>query len=136
LSNRISKWSGVMALSYRYTRGVAGERFRKELKRGRLYASKCPDCGRAYLPPRMYCERCLKELKDWVEVKGSPYVYSYSQAKGERGTVALVRFEGVEGGLLLRLREDYEELEMNIPLKLKFEGGIIRASIPKRQGHR
>jgi uncharacterized OB-fold protein len=90
--DQLGQWPGEIPVSFLYTAGVAGERFLRELKdKGRFLGSRCPDCDYTYLPPRLYCERCFAELKDWVPV-------------GPRGTVEAltVAHLGLDGEPLAR----------------------------------
>lgn len=104
-----------MEADYVYTAGVAGDRFFRELRgSGRLLASKCPECGRRYLPPRLFCELCFAEMTDWVDVPREGRIEAVSvvrvDAHGEplpRPEVwGLVRFAGITGGLVHRVGVD------------------------------
>ena len=74
-------------------------------------ASRCPGCQQAFLPPKIYCERCFEETTDWVPVEGSGYVRTFSvlhvSLDEERLepplVVALVAWEGIRGGLVHRI---------------------------------
>ena len=75
LLERISKleqttaWRGEMPLQSRYTVGIAGEKFFRELmENARLLGTRCPQCDITYVPPRLYCEQCFGALEDWVEL--------------------------------------------------------------------
>ena len=105
-------WPGHMEADYIYTAGVAGDRFFCELRTtGRLYASVCPKCGRRYLPPRLFCELCFVEARDWVEVPRDGRVEAASVVRvdahgeplSEPQVWGLIRFEGITGGLIHRV---------------------------------
>lgn len=105
-------WRGDIPIHHRYTLGVAGERFFKEMRdAGRLLASRCPVCREAFLPPKIYCERCFEETADWIPVEGAGYVKTFSvlhvsldEERLERPlVVAFVAWEGVRGGLVHRI---------------------------------
>jgi len=111
-----------------YTYGIAGERFFREIKdNGKLMGTRCNKCDLTYLPPRIYCERCFSELEDWVEVssKGSVYTYTlaYVDLDGlrldEPLILALVKFDGIYGGLVHRLGEvKPEEVGIGMPVEI------------------
>ncbi len=44
------------------------EVFYDGLKKGKIMGSKCPACGRVFLPPRMICERCFVKAEEWAEL--------------------------------------------------------------------
>jgi uncharacterized protein len=55
-------------LSWRYASGDPMERFLRGLTRRRIEATRCPQCGRKYLPPRPFCGRCRVRMSEWVPV--------------------------------------------------------------------
>ena len=108
-------WSDSIPLEYHYTAGVAGEEFLRELKeKGRLVTSKCPKCKSSYIPTRMYCPSCFVETKERRNIEPKGQVYSYAIVDRDRAgkktskpiVVALVKFEGVKGGLVHLLKVD------------------------------
>lgn len=109
-----------------YTYGITGERFFREIKdNGRFMGALCQTCNLLYLPPRMYCERCFEELREWKEIKNEGEVYTYTiswlDLDGSRlqepVIVALVKFEGVYGGIVHRIGEVNAQ-EVNIRMKV------------------
>lgn len=110
--DRFRAWKGDMEADYRYTSGVAGERFFTALRdTGKLLAARCPSCDIRYLPPRMYCEDCFGPLADWSAVDGPATVETVSvvhvDAKGTPLPApqvwAILRWKGIRGGLVHRL---------------------------------
>ncbi len=102
-------WTDSIPLEYHYTMGVAGEEFRRELRdNGRFLVSKCPKCKSTYVPARMYCPDCFIEMKDQYPIDKAGYVYSFTTVnRGRAGeeamlpsTIALVKFDGVKGGII------------------------------------
>ena len=65
-------------LEYAWDNGVAIGRYLEELKNGRLIARKCNKCRRIMIPPRMFCELCWRPTDEWVYVKDTGTVYTYS----------------------------------------------------------
>src|SRR5207245_7928860 len=63
---------------YRWVAGVAISRFLAELKEGRIIARKCMNCERILVPPRMYCERCFRPTDEWVQIKETGTINTYS----------------------------------------------------------
>ncbi len=43
-------------------------KFWEGLKNGKVYATKCKDCGKIYFPPSADCPACLSPTLDWVEL--------------------------------------------------------------------
>ena len=67
-------------LAYAWDNGVAIGRYLAELKEGRIIARACHKCGRIMLPPRMYCELCFKPTDEWLYVKDTGVVNTFSVA--------------------------------------------------------
>lgn len=65
-------------LKYSWAAGVAVGRFLEELKNGRIIARKCNQCKRILVPPRMFCEDCFRTTDEWVYVKDTGVVNTYS----------------------------------------------------------
>ena len=70
--------SYVPALRYTWDTGEAMGRYLAELKNGRLIARSCRKCERVMIPPRMFCERCFRPTDDWVYVKATGTVNTFS----------------------------------------------------------
>lgn len=113
-TGQIEPWHGEMPVEHRYTMGVAGERFFRQIKdKAIIMASRCGPCNLTYVPPKMYCPRCFQGLEDWVEigVRGKVYTFTiaYFDMDGARLSepeiVAVIKYDGVEGGLIHRLGE-------------------------------
>ncbi len=70
---------GIFPLEYLYTAGIAGERVLRALKdHGTLLGSRCPACEVTYVPGRLYCERCLSPLEEWLEIPLEGTLASYT----------------------------------------------------------
>jgi uncharacterized protein len=114
-SSQARHWTDSIPLEYHYTAGVAGEAFRRELKEnGRFLSSKCDKCKTTYIPARMFCPSCFIEIKENTPLDTLGYVYSHTTVNRNRTgepireplTIALIKFEGVKGGIVHRLQAD------------------------------
>lgn len=70
--------SYVPKIEYAWDTGVAIGRYLEELRRGRLIARRCHRCQRTLVPPRMFCERCFRPTDEWVYVKDTGTVNTFS----------------------------------------------------------
>jgi len=113
LSIEQGRIEGDFPVYFRYTAGIAGEKFLREImEHGRLVASRCSACELNYLPPRIYCEQCMSTLTEYVPIENAgtveTYTYCYADSEGnklpEPVGVALVRFKGAHGGLVHKTR--------------------------------
>ena len=114
-TSRARHWTDSIPLEYHYTAGVAGEEFRRELKEnGRFLSSKCAKCKTIYIPARMFCPSCFIDIKENTPLDKPGYVYSHTTVNRNRAgepldeplTVALIKFEGVKGGIVHRIQLD------------------------------
>ena len=72
-------WKGDIPITSRYTAGIAGERFFREIKdKARFLGTHCEACGLTYVPATMFCERCFAELEQWVEVPNRGWLFTYT----------------------------------------------------------
>ncbi|HID05124.1 MAG TPA: Zn-ribbon domain-containing OB-fold protein, partial [Aigarchaeota archaeon] len=53
-------------------------RFFEELKNGKIMGRRCNKCKRVVIPPRMYCEECFRPTDEWVELKDTGTVLTFS----------------------------------------------------------
>ena len=65
-------------LRYEWDMGQAIGRYLAELKEGRLIARACRKCERVMIPPRMFCERCFRPTDEWVYLKDTGKIFTFS----------------------------------------------------------
>jgi len=124
-------WPGSIPITSRYTVGIAGERFFREIKdNARFLGTRCPNCDITYVPPRLYCERCFAKLDDWVEVEPTGTVRTYTvlhlaldgSPLDEPEILAFIVLDGSDGGLVHRLGEvDPDEVEIGMRVEAVFK---------------
>ena len=107
-----TKIPGELSVSFRYTPGVGNTAFFEALRdRGELLGSRCEHCGVTYLPARVFCERCLRELEPAVPCGLEGVLTSWTVARvdvddgplDEPVIYGLVRLDGADTVLLHRL---------------------------------
>ena len=129
-----SAWTDEMPVTNRYTFGVAGERFFRAIKdEGRILGSCCKDCDRIYVPAVIFCERCLHETSEWIDVGTVGEIVTFTElhiaydgSPLERPEiVALVRFG--DGGIIHRLVvDDAKQVEIGQLAKVVFKPSTDR----------
>lgn len=133
-----AKWEDDLPVTNRYTLGLAGERFFRAIKDdGKILGARCTRCGITYVPAAAYCERCLSELTEWVEVGSRGAVETFTllhvAADGslldEPQIVAFVRLG--DGGLIHFLGEiEPAAVAIGMPVEAVFkEAGERQGSI-------
>lgn len=63
---------------YAWDTGVAVGRFLRGLKEGKLLGIRCEGCRRTLVPPRAFCELCFRPLHQWVELKDTGTINTFS----------------------------------------------------------
>jgi len=118
-------WIGDLPVTNRYTFGLAGERFFRAIKdEGRIYGTHCPRCEITYVPARAFCERCLGELDEWIDVGTQGEVHSftwlYVDADGAPLDLPrLVAFVKIKDGGLVHLLGEVEPEEVAIGITVE-----------------
>jgi len=127
--NAPTVWRGTFPMPARYTVGLAGERFFRAIKdEGKILGTHCPDCERTYVPAALFCERCLGELTEWVDVGTTGRLHTYTflhqnydgSVRDEPEVVGFVRLG--DGGLVHRLGEvDPDDLHIGLAVEAVFK---------------
>ena len=146
MSERISRYRGIeittpdieaqkylythyeTELKYAWTSGVAISRFLKGLKAGEIWGRRCARCGRTLVPPRMYCEECFRPTDEWVKLKetGTVNTFSISYVNVDASRrknpilVAVVEIDGASRGMgILHLLGGVRPKNVYIGMKVK-----------------
>jgi uncharacterized OB-fold protein len=116
------------SLDYSWTSGVAISRYLDGLKAGVLWARHCRNCGRTMIPPRMYCEECYRPTDDWVRVKDSGTVNTFSivyvntdaSRRKKPLLVSVIEIDGASPGMgILHLLGEVEPSDIQVGMKVK-----------------
>jgi uncharacterized OB-fold protein len=65
-------------LKYAWSTGEATSRFLEGLRDGEIWGRRCLRCRRTMVPPRMYCEACFRPTDEWVKLRDTGSVVTYS----------------------------------------------------------
>lgn len=116
-------------LNYSWSTGIAVTRFLQELKQGKIIGRKCNKCDRVLVPPRIFCEDCFRTTDEWVYVKDTGVVNTYSIAHvgtdasrlKEPMYIAVINVDGPTKGMgfLHYLGEIKSEHEIKVGLKVQ-----------------
>jgi uncharacterized OB-fold protein len=63
---------------YAWDTGQAVGKFLAGLKEGKLLGVRCSQCKRTLIPPRGFCELCFRPINDWVELKDTGVINTFS----------------------------------------------------------
>jgi hypothetical protein len=76
--------SDVLTVSYQpmaryaWATGIAISRFLQGLKEGEIVGTKCDQCGRVAVPPRIFCEWCFRRSGTWIKLPDTGIVNTFS----------------------------------------------------------
>ncbi|MFN3804897.1 MAG: Zn-ribbon domain-containing OB-fold protein, partial [Pyrobaculum sp.] len=76
------------------------------LKEGKILGTVCERCGRVFIPPRLYCSYCFREVDRWVEAR-------------DEGVVVTA--------VLSHIAADRSRLEKPVAV------GVVKLSVPERE---
>jgi uncharacterized OB-fold protein len=78
INNNITYTWWEPEVQYSWSLGPAYSRFLQELKKGRIIGRTCNKCNRVIVPPRMFCEYCYKPTDEWIYLKDTGTIETYS----------------------------------------------------------
>ena len=124
-----------MDLTFRYAAGRYFSHFFRQIKEDRrILGTRCPQCGKVYLPPRPFCGDCYRRMNEWTEVgpegtlRGYTVVYfSFHDASlgGVRSTpfgAGLIQLDGAHTTLNHYLGEsDIRKLRIGMRVRPVFK---------------
>ena len=71
--------SGEGGQPFNYAVGMHGSKFFAELRDNKkLLGIRCPKCKKVYIPPRGVCGPCFEEMNEFVEVKPTGVIGTYT----------------------------------------------------------
>jgi len=119
---------GAWDVKYRWTfRLDLMERYVAGLKDKKLQGTRCPKCGRVYVPPKDICGKCYEVIdENWVEVKDQGelvnYTVGYTSITGqpypEPQITGTIRLEGSSSWALGPIKGVKPE-DVKVGMKLK-----------------
>ena len=113
---------------YAWDAGVAIGRFLAELKEGRIVGRRCHRCRRIMVPPRMFCEQCFRPTDEWVYLKDSGRVNTYSisylrwdATRVKEPTIpALIEIDGASKGMgIMHLLGEVDPKDVQMGMRVK-----------------
>ncbi len=132
--NAPQAWHGNLPVTSRYTYGLAGEKFFRAIKDdAKILGTHCPKCEHTYVPAALFCERCLSELDEWIDVGTSGEVHTFTllyenydgSPREDPELVAFVKLG--DGGLVHRLGEiEPEAVEIGMEVQAVFKEATER----------
>ncbi len=111
-------------------------KFVEYLREGKIYGTKCSECGLLQFPPRAHCSRCFSANFEWKELTGDCTLITYSKVEAAPSMfqdqapymIALAEFQ--EGPKALAwIDKTIPEDQISIGMKLK----LIPTKLPNER---
>ncbi|MDW7728804.1 MAG: Zn-ribbon domain-containing OB-fold protein [Bacillota bacterium] len=130
-SGKIYMTEDSLDCQFAWDTGVAVGRYLAELKNGRIIAKECRRCNRIMLPPRMFCELCFRPSGNWVYVKdtGTVNTFSICRVHWDASRIkedekpylpAVIEIDGASKGMgIMHLLGEVEPDDIKIGMKVK-----------------
>lgn len=115
-------------IRYSWAAGQAISKFLNGLKEGKIYGVKCNKCERIMVPPRMFCELCYKPIDEWVELKDTGTVLTFSisyvgpdaERLPEPAIPAVIEIDGASPGMgILHVLGEVKPEDVYIGMRVK-----------------
>lgn len=115
-------------LKYRWDAGYAVGKFLEGLKNGKILGVRCKKCGRKLVPPRAFCELCFVPVDEWIELKDTGTVNTFSlsyvsmdvKRLKEPEIPAVIEIDGASPGIgILHKLGEVKPEEVKIGMKVK-----------------
>jgi uncharacterized OB-fold protein len=115
-------------LLYAWDAGYAVGKFLQGLKEGKILGIRCRKCDRILVPPRAFCELCFVPLDEWVELKDTGRVNTFSISyiswdvrRLEKPEIpAVIEIDGASPGIgILHLLGEVKPEEVKVGMKVK-----------------
>lgn len=114
-------------LKYAWDTGIGYGRYFAELKKGKIVGTKCNKCRRLLLPARVFCEWCFRTVDEWVYLKDTGSINTFSIAY--TGTMAerlkepqipaLIEIDGSGGVAIMHLIGEVDPWKVKIGMRVK-----------------
>lgn len=140
-------------VKYSWATGIAVGQFLRGLKAGVITGSRCDNCGRVVVPPRIFCEWCFRRTESWANLPdtGTVNTYSVSYITADTTRVknpiipAVIEIDKTSNAGFLHLLGEVkpEEIKIGMPVRAVWkekeerQGSItdIKYFGPTRRGH-
>jgi Predicted nucleic-acid-binding protein containing a Zn-ribbon len=115
-------------LKYAWDTGYAIAKFLEGLKAGKILGVKCNRCERILVPPRMFCEKCFRKVDEWVTLRdtGTVNTFSVSYVNNDASrrekplVVAVIEIHGASPGMgILHVLGEVEPSRVRVGMQVK-----------------
>jgi uncharacterized OB-fold protein len=137
MSNEAEKDEGIyvhrngLKVPYTWQAGEYATFFYTELKNNKkIWGTKCPECGKVYVPPRKNCPICFKQCHEWVELGDTGTLLTYTiirysepliQPREPPYACGIIKLDGADTAMVHLLGEvDFNKIKVGMRVKAVF----------------
>lgn len=105
---------------------VYAKKYWEGLKKRKLKAQKCNECGEVFFPPRARCPECSSKELSWVELSGRGELYSWSEihvpslALEKPYILGIIDLKEGVGRIITRIDAKSEELKIGMKMEIGY----------------
>ena len=127
-ASQVLKTRWVPDAHYRWDAGVAIGRYLEGLQQGVLLGGHCRACNRTVIPPRLFCEACFGPMGEYVQLKDTGTVNTFSishvswdvRQLEEPEIPAVIEIDGADPGMgILHLLGEVDPEKVQIGMRVK-----------------
>lgn len=120
-------YPGKINVPYHWWAGETASKFFIALRdEKKILGTKCPACGKTFLPPRKHCPLCYNVPTEWVPISHEGEVVSFTIARKARAALvkqvpvifALIKLDGADTAILHYL-ENVKPEKVKIGLRVR-----------------
>jgi uncharacterized OB-fold protein len=121
--------SGIK-VPYQWHAGEYATYFYKQLREKKIWGTKCPKCGKVYVPPKKICIECFKQCREWVELSDTGTLLTYTivrysepliQPREPPFAYGIIKLDGADTGMVHFLGEvDFDKIKVGMRVKAVF----------------
>ncbi len=124
-------YKGRIKVPYTWYVGGYGSRFYVELRDNKkIFGTKCSKCKKVIVPPRNFCGKCFKPITEWVEVKDTGTVQTFTVVHYAAPAIqplkppfayAIIKLDGADTGFVHMIADtDLSKLKAGTKVKAVF----------------
>jgi len=108
-------------------------KFWNELKKGKVFATRCKNCGRLHFPPVADCGTCGSSEMEWTKLTGKGQIVTFTQvivkpaSFSQEPPYIVAVAELIEGVKVLAWLSGIEKENVKIGMKVKLEAKVVSA---------
>lgn len=113
---------------YAWDCGVAIGKYLDGLRDGKLTGTRCDQCRRTVIPPRLHCEWCFRPMDAWVDLADTGRINTFSichvswdvQRLEKPQIPAVIEIDGASPGMgILHLVDEVDPQAVRIGMKVR-----------------